>query len=81
MSTPHCEQCGRQTEYLFPGIVTGKATRYVKTRTGRVMKRGTVDVERDGMVCLVCRPPSNLEILEMMENGKAASRKKTSAPR
>jgi hypothetical protein len=74
VSTPHCENCGRQTEYLFPGVVTGKATRYVKTRTGRVKAKGTVDVERDGMVCLPCRPLSNLEIQELVENAGRKTR-------
>jgi hypothetical protein len=65
--SPHCEQCGRETEYLFPGQVVNKATRY--SRGPRPKPIGLVDVYRDAMVCQRCRPPSNLEILEMLAEG------------
>lgn len=65
---PHCEQCGWETEYLFAGVVTAKATRYSRGVGGRSRSRaiGVVDVQRDGMVCMRCRPPSDLEIKEML---------------
>jgi hypothetical protein len=55
---PHCEQCGRETEYLFPAPVTKPCHAHPGGHT------------RDGLVCHACRPPSNLEIQEMLEQGK-----------
>ncbi len=64
---PFCEQCGRQTDYLFRGVVITQATRYGCAPGSRELKPiGLVDVHRDGMVCLPCRPPSNLEIKEIL---------------
>jgi hypothetical protein len=67
MRGPMCEQCGRETEYLFDGFVVNKATRY-DPRTKKAI--GTVDVHRDAKVCQRCRPPSNLEIVEILEEGR-----------
>lgn len=60
-----CEQCGRKTDYLFKGEVVTKATRY--SHGPRPKPIGVVDVHRDAMVCLPCRPLSNLEIAELLE--------------
>jgi hypothetical protein len=62
-----CESCGRKTEYLFDGFVVQKATRY-NPKTKKPI--GLVDVHRDAKVCQRCRPPSNLEIQEILEEGK-----------
>ena len=53
-----CGQCGRPTEYLFPGPVTKPCNVHPNGHT------------REGLVCMRCRPPSNLEIQEMLEEGK-----------
>lgn len=71
----HCEQCGRQTDYLFRGTLTTKATSYgidpnSKARKPRVIALGLVDVHRPAEVCQRCRPPSNLEKKEILEEGK-----------
>src|SRR4051812_15889089 len=60
-----CEQCGRQTDYLFAGYVVAKATRY-KRHAGTILDARLVDVRRDAMVCQRCRPPSNLEKKEIL---------------
>jgi hypothetical protein len=61
----HCEQCARETEFLFDGFVTSKATQYgFKGKSKRPQTIGMVDVERPGKVCQRCRPLSNLEIIE-----------------
>ena len=60
---PHCENCGRETEYLFDGIVISKATRFDLNTKKPI---GVVDVHREGQVCQRCRPPSNLEIEEIL---------------
>lgn len=62
-----CEQCYRKTDYLFQGTVVSKATRY--SRGPKPKPLGIVDVMRDGQVCQRCRPPSNLEIQELLEEG------------
>lgn len=45
-----------------------QATRY--SRGPRPKPIGLVDVYRDAMVCQRCRPPSNLEKKEILEEGK-----------
>lgn len=66
----HCEQCGRETDYLFKGTVTTQATQYgfPQGQRGRpkVKPVGLIDVQREGDVCAPCRPPSNLEIEEIL---------------
>lgn len=71
-----CEQCHRLTDYLFAGIVVTQATRYVKANGKRpkVKAIGLVDVHREGLVCFRCRPPSNVEIEEMLEGVYAIQR-------
>ena len=67
-----CYECDRETEYLFP------ATRMVTLLTG--WRRGAYPYKpripvyhqfmKIGLVCQRCRPPSNLEIQEILEEGK-----------
>ena len=73
-----CGACGRKTEFLFPAMIektipavfdkpAGKKFR----RTRRALaKAATRTVTVEGKVCATCRPPSNLEILEMLQEGK-----------
>lgn len=73
MSKPHCEQCGRETEFLFDGVLTEKRTRYEFPNGDRSKKPkavGFIDVHRDAKVCQRCRPPSNLEIQELLDEGR-----------
>jgi hypothetical protein len=78
---PKCENCGRETEYLFPGFIYPEVAE--ARATTRVTKhRGTVLDDRlvralsspfqteAAEVCMRCRPPSNLEIQEMLDERK-----------
>lgn len=71
MPSSFCEACGRKTEYLFDGMIYTKATRYHPITKKRI---GLIDVERSAKVCQRCRPPSNLEIAEMLKEGKRNAR-------
>lgn len=62
-----CEQCERKTDYVFKGTIVSKATRY--SRGPKPKPLGLIDVHREAMVCQRCRPPSNLEIQELLEGG------------
>lgn len=59
-----CDQCGLETDYLFAGPVIREIEFY---RAGR--SNGIRRVTRQGLVCQRCRPPSNLEKIEVLEAG------------
>lgn len=66
-----CENpdCNRETDYLFKGAVTSKATRYEK-RGAHIKRLGVVKQTREAMVCFRCRPASNLEKREILDAAK-----------
>lgn len=80
-SPPHCQNCGRDTEYLFAGFVypdvaEAQAKKRVKKHKGTVLDNRLVQAlstpfqAEPAEVCWACRPPSNLEIEEMLRNPK-----------
>ena len=73
---PQCAECERLTEFLFPA--TRMVTIICGYRKGAYPYKPRIPVYRQFiklvLVCQRCRPPSNLEILEMIEEGKYKGR-------
>lgn len=73
---PWCENCDRETEFLFDGEV--EVTRNVLCRDyGNDARRKVpkpFQVKVSGKVCQRCRPPSNLEIQEILSDAKRKGR-------
>jgi hypothetical protein len=75
-SPPHCENCGRDTEVLFDGFIypvddKGEPLSPEQTAAMRALS-SVFQVER-GQVCMRCRPPSNLEIEEVLNGSYTAN--------
>lgn len=71
VTAPYCENCGLETEFLFHGWVLplGSDGEPQKWK-GTVFEVSVFEVEPfEGKVCQRCRPPSNLEIQEIL-NGR-----------
>lgn len=80
-----CENCDRVTEFLFDGFLEPKPPVF-RSNTKLVHLDGTVFNGRlvsalsapfqhiPAKVCMRCRPLSNIEFEEMMEQLKAATR-------
>jgi hypothetical protein len=71
-SPPHCENCGHDTEYLFEGFVypvNDKGEPLSAEQTAAMMTLSGPFQTTPSQVCMRCRPPSNLEIEEILNNG------------
>lgn len=72
IEAPYCENCGRETEFLFDGFVLplGRDNE-PQEWSGTVFEISVFELGKRGLqpkpgkVCLRCRPPSNLEIAEI----------------
>lgn len=73
-----CANCGRETDYLFdgfiyPDVAEAQAKQRVKKHKGTVLDNrlaqalSTPFQTEPADVCQRCRPPSNLEIEEMLK--------------
>lgn len=72
VSVGGCENCGRDTDVLFDGFITPQTPNY---RPGTVFDKHLVALcsafqTTPARVCLQCRPPSNLEIEEILAAAK-----------
>lgn len=64
-----CENCGRETEILFEGEIEVEKTVMVRAYgyDARRKVAKPVRVKVGGKVCFRCRPPSNLEVQEILK--------------
>lgn len=67
-----CENCGRVTEVLFDGFKLPLAFETVRFTLGEAAARRQLAVSvpfltETARVCMRCRPPSSLEVREILE--------------
>lgn len=70
---PRCDNCGLETEYLFDGFiypVNDKGEPLSPEATAAMMALSAPFQVTPGQVCFRCRPPSNLEVQELLKEAK-----------
>lgn len=79
---PHCENCGRETEYLFAGVKAPppppdpSTLRRFKGDMRLALALSAPFMAEAAEVCFQCRPPSNLEIKELVHEASRNARRK-----
>ena len=71
-----CDNCYRETEFLFEGFVLPLGKDHIPQKfRNTVMALSAPFQTTPGKVCFRCRPPSNLEIQEILSDAQQRRRR------